>query len=285
MKNNIATKIKISAFVFIISLIYFSFFDLLYGRLDWFLMVSFWPIVLYSFISVFIYPYIKIDSQNLLKRGLFFGAIIWIVDLPQLLITLRQTLMMLDISGTFLFIKTPLYFIILGLIISFCYKKFLSEEFNLPLKKLKIPFTKIILAIILTTLIYSFFMFFATLLIFYIATHEHISSYITNLLHPLFYINPLLYGLIFTLFYAKTIGKVNISRIKKWILFSIFISFFTTPLMLLPGELARHFFATFYLMHQLLLIPHILSIFLIGYLFTKFLDRQPQLESLSEIKQ
>lgn len=284
MKNSITTKIKISIVLCIISLVYFSCFDFLFGRLG-FSLLSFWPIVFYSFIAVFIYPYIKIDSQSLLKRGLFFGVIIWIVDLPQILMTLRQTLIMFDIPVTFLFIRA-LYFIILGLIISFCYKKFLPEEFNLSLKKLKTPFVKIILGIILATLIYSFLMFSAELLIFYrVAMYKNISSYFTSLLYPLFYVNPLIYGLIFTLLYVKTIGKANISGIKKWILFSIFISFFTTPLMLLSGEFAHRFFVTFFLMHELLLIPHLLSIFIIGYIFTKLLNGVSPAQVLSKNEQ
>jgi hypothetical protein len=252
-------------------------------------MVSFWPIVFYSFISVFVYPYLKIDSQSLLKRGLFFGIIMWIVDFPEVLMNVRQTLMTIDVVGIFPFIRViraPLYFIILSLIISFCYKKFLLEEFNLSLKKLKTPFVKIILGIILVTLIYSLLMYFAEfLIVFVFRVPVDISSYIGSLFDPLFYVNPLIYGLIFTLLYANTIRKVDTSQIKKWVSFSIFISFFTTPLILLPGEISRYFFATFPLMHKLLLMPHLLSIFIVGYIFTKLLNGIYFNQVLPETKQ
>ena len=274
MKSNVETKIKISIFLCIISLIYFSFFNLLYGgRLGCSLMAFFWPIVFYSFISVFVYSYIKIDSQSLLKRGLFFGIIMWIVDLPQVLMNVRQTLIMIDVVGIFPFIRALLYFIILGLIISFCYKKFLPEEFNLSLRRLQTSFIKVILGIISATLVYSLLMYFAEFLILYVSrVPVDISSYIGNLLNPLFYVNPLIYGLIFTLLYVHTIRKVDIPRIKKWVLFSIFIYFFTTPLIRLPGEITRYFFSTFPLMNKLLLIPHLLSIFILVYIFTKLLN-------------
>ena len=95
IKNNFVTKIKISILLCIISLIYLSFFDFLHGRLGFSLLV--FPWFIYSFISVFVYPYIKINSQNILKRGLFFGLIAWIINLPQILINLWHTLIGFDI--------------------------------------------------------------------------------------------------------------------------------------------------------------------------------------------
>jgi len=305
MKSNITTKIKISIFLCIISLIYFFCFDfllyghfLLYGYLVFspfspLLLLLFWPIVLiifYSFISVFIYPYIKIDSQSVLKRGLFFGAIIWIIDTPQLVMNLRYTLMMFDVAVVIplaiSFIKNPLYFIILGLVTSFCYKKLLLEEFNLPLKKLKIPFAKVAIAIVLTTLIYTFFMYFTQALILYALFHIDVwDQIIIDLLHPLLYINSLIYGLIFTVLYTTTIRKVSILRTKKWVLFSLFVSFFTTPLILLGEAIVRGVFQEYIIIHQLLLIPHLLAIFVIGYLFTKLLDEESLPKPLPEIRQ
>lgn len=279
IKNNFVTKIKIGILLCIISLIYLSFFDFLHGRLGFSHLV--FPWFIYSFISVFVYPYIKINSQSILKRGLFFGLIAWIINLPQILIDLRYALIGFDIAviipSVLLFIKIPLYFIILGLILGFCYKKFFPIEFNLPLERMKIPFVKVIFIIILSALIYFLFMYFAQALIlallFHIDTWDQI---IADILNPFSYINSLIYGLIFTVLYITTIRKVDISKIKKWILFGFFISFFTAPLVVLPGVVAWEVFQVHLIIYQFLLLPHLLSIFLIVYLFTRFLDKKSQ---------
>lgn len=276
MKSNISIKIQIGISVFIISLIYFSFFNFLYGRLVFPLL----PSIFYSFVAVFVYPYIKIDSRSLLKRSLFFGIIIWIVNLPQVLMDLRETLILMTpgFPNVFSFIVTPLYFIILGLILGFCYKKFFPEEFNLPLQKLKIPFAKISIAVVLVILIYSIPMYFSEIFLYKnTEIYGFVRNYIISPLDYRFYITPLIYALIFALLYIKTFRRANISKNKKWILFSLFITFFIT----VPTQISEYLVSPTIglliipLIRQYLFIPHLLSIFLIGYIFTRLLNGSP----------
>lgn len=295
MKRNTAIKIKISIFLsiflLIVSAIYFYRYTLnlflgsdvvLYW--DFFSLLlplfSFVSLIFSCFILVFIFPYIKIASQSLLKRGLFFGIIVWIIDLPQILTTLQQAILTFDPHQipAYLqyFIQYPLRFIIIGLVIGFCYKKWLPTEFNLSLKIRKVPFFRIIFAIILSALIYSLFMIFASTLIPYLArvVEINLTEVMGTFLVPLFYINPLIYGLIFILFYIKFIGRVDISKTKRWILFGFFLGFFTTPLILSPAFVVYEFFQHFTLMPQFLLIPHVFTIFVVGYFLTQFLNKR-----------
>jgi hypothetical protein len=230
MVKNILIKITTGIFLIAISIIYFKIFNyLLLGRP---LPFSFLQILIASLLLVFVYPYIKINTQSLLKRGLFFGTIAWVIDLPRIIMDLRHTLLMFSIPRLLLFIRTPLYFIILGLLIGFCYKKFLTIEFNLSLRRLDIPFGKIILAVILATLIYSFLMLSSEFLIFIrVQLYKNITEFITNLL-SISFINPFIFSLVLVLFYTLTLRRIEVSRSKKWVLFSLFVFFFTSPIIL-----------------------------------------------------
>ena len=288
MKSNILMKIKIGILIFIISLIYFYFWWFLSGRLFLFLPPSFWSIIFYSFIAVFVYPYIKIHSQSLLKRGLFFGIIIWIVNLPQVLMNARETLTMMDVAHVFSFIIIPLYFIILGLIISFLYKKFLPEEFNLLLQRLKTPFIKISVAVVLAILIYSIPMYFSEIFLYKNAhIYGFVEDYITSPLDYRFYINPLIYTLIFVILYIKTFRRADISKNNKWILFGLFIAFFTTVSIQISKYLVPITIGLITLpaIRQYLFIPHLLLIFLISYIFTRLLNGISTTQNLPRIEE
>lgn len=294
MKNNISTKVIITVPICIVSLAYLFGSNLLYGRTflsDFlpFLFTHWWFVIITAFVLVFVYPYIKIDSQSILKRGLFFGAVAWIVNFPQILMDLKETIMLLDMPRIILFLEKPIYFLILGIFISFFYKKFLTEEFNLSLIKLKLSFAKIILAIVITTLFYSVFMYLSEFLIINIfstnpyALKMNFSDFLTIFL----YINPLIYGLIFTVFYIKTIRKIDVSKIKKIIIFTVFLSVFADPLVIKSPD---YYFADIYIeifisnLRFALLIPHLLSVLIIGYILIKFLDRGSFTRTLPEIK-
>lgn len=307
MKKNILIKIKVGIFICVLSLIYF-FCDPILDRHEnlgfslskfLYLLSNYWHfIILASFILVFIYPYIKIHSGSVFKRGLFFGIIIWVIHSSRLIVSLISSPLLLmqfqqyvlrnisidpfaAIPALLSFIANPLYFIILGLAISFSYKKFLPTEFNLNLRKIKIPFIKIIFAFVLSAPIYFLLMFFVQILIFY--TAGQIS--ITYLPNPLFYINPLIYGLIFVTLYSTTIGRADISKTRRLILFSLFLYSFTVPLVILPIETMGEFFRVHPLTFRLLGLFHLLSIFVVGYIFTKILNGVYSTGALSKIKE
>lgn len=297
MKKNIIAKLKITLFAFLISSVYFFVFDFLYGRIDFspsgFLyFLSFWwrILLVYSVVLTFLYPYIKINSQSVFKRGLFFGAVVWVVNFPQILMDLRETIMLFDMPRIILFLEKSIYFLILGLFISFFYKKFLAEEFNLSLIKSKLSFTKIILAIVITALFYLIFMYLSEFLIINIFSSNPYSLKMSfsDFLIIFLYISPLIYGLIFTTFYIKTIRKIDVSKIKKIIFFTAFLSVFATPLVIKSPD---YYFTDIYMemfisnLRFALLIPHLLSVLIVGYFFTRFLNNIRPKEDLLRTEQ
>jgi hypothetical protein len=125
-------------------------------------------------------------------------------------------------------------------------------------------------------------MFFVQILILYMAGQINISDYTTYLPNLLLYINPLIYGLMFATIYTTTISRANISKIRKLILFCIFLYSFTIPLILVPIETTGQFFLVRPLIFRLLGLSHLLSIFVIGYIFTKILSGVYSVQTSSE---
>ncbi|MEF8847186.1 MAG: hypothetical protein V5A57_02030 [Candidatus Paceibacterota bacterium] len=280
MKNKILKKIGIGVILFIATALYLSVFNFLYGYgftfSNFFSLFTNWWLIALVFVLVFVYPYIKIDSQSILKRGIFFGLMAWLVDLAHVLSELTNAFIGLNVLRFFLAIEGPVFFIILGLVISFSYKKILSSEFTLSLQKSEMSFTKTVPAIIVVGLVYLLFMFFAE---FWVlkqrAAFPNISVFkYVNLLVWSSFVNPLILGSIFTVLYSKTIDRIKMGKIKKWFLFSIFLFFLTEPLIVQVKELSFYqFWKTFPEMRSVLIVPHLLAILVITYILVRFLGK------------
>lgn len=184
----------------------------------------------------FIFPYVKIGGQSWIRRGIFFGLVLCLLDIASVMQEIYQLIVRFtDLRSILpLVLGLPMLFVFMGLLTSYVFKQKLSEEYAKQQANLKTFPLKIFVAFIFVAFVYIFSMYSIQLVLqipFYLMDgwEPFLNGGLVGVLCPVLSLDFFLGVAVITLFYVLFLRKMYLSKFKKTLLMGVSIIIYTSP--------------------------------------------------------